>query len=136
MVRVKATGEITEVGRKVMKLLRAEEKKIRRGYAPPSDDDNGNTNSGTILSLDDVIDGTQESVWLEDHTNVENDVMTEMMEREFREMLTESQRSIYEECILKSMSYVEYGKVYGVCYQYVQKSVLRIRKKAKKFFSR
>ncbi len=32
MVRVKATGETTEVDREVMKALRNEEKKLRRSY--------------------------------------------------------------------------------------------------------
>ena len=32
MVRVKATGETTEVDREVMKMLRNEEKKLRRSY--------------------------------------------------------------------------------------------------------
>ena len=32
MVRVKATGEVTEVDREIMKALRAEEKKLRRSY--------------------------------------------------------------------------------------------------------
>ena len=32
MVRVKITGEVTEVDRKVMRILRAEEKRIRRSY--------------------------------------------------------------------------------------------------------
>ena len=30
MVRVKSTGEVTEVDRKVMRILRAEEKRLRR----------------------------------------------------------------------------------------------------------
>ena len=34
MVRVKATGETTEVDREVMKMLRNEEKKLRRSYDP------------------------------------------------------------------------------------------------------
>ena len=36
MVRVKATGETTEVDREVMKMLRNEEKKLRRSYDPVS----------------------------------------------------------------------------------------------------
>ena len=32
MVRVKRTGEVSEVDRKVMRILRAEEKRIRRSY--------------------------------------------------------------------------------------------------------
>ena len=43
MVRVKLTGEVTEVDREVMKSLRAEEKKLRRSYGTvgTSNDENG-----------------------------------------------------------------------------------------------
>ena len=37
MVRVKATGEVTEVEQKIMKVLRAEEKRIRRSYQDVDD---------------------------------------------------------------------------------------------------
>lgn len=43
MVRVKATGETTEVDREVMKMLRNEEKKLRRSYDP-----SGSSASGEI----------------------------------------------------------------------------------------
>lgn len=36
MVRVKRTGEVSEVDRKVMRILRAEEKRIRRSYGSDS----------------------------------------------------------------------------------------------------
>ncbi|MCD7785247.1 MAG: hypothetical protein LUH18_06675 [Oscillospiraceae bacterium] len=36
MVRVKLTGEVTKVARDVMKLLRAEENKMRRSFAGDS----------------------------------------------------------------------------------------------------
>ena len=55
MVRVKLTGEVTEVDREVMKSLRAEEKKLRRSYGTvgTSDDENGEEKSSdTVLSLD------------------------------------------------------------------------------------
>ena len=55
MVRVKATGEVTEVDREVMKSLRAEEKKLRRSYgavATSDDEDNAKKSSDTVLSLD------------------------------------------------------------------------------------
>ena len=55
MVRVKATGEVTEVDREVMKSLRAEEKKLRRSYGAvgtSDDEDNAKKSSDTVLSLD------------------------------------------------------------------------------------
>ena len=52
MVRVKATGEVTEVGREVMKALRAEEKRMRRSFAAESLDDEQVEGGNTVLSLD------------------------------------------------------------------------------------
>ena len=43
MVRVKRTGEVSEVDREVMRILRAEEKRIRRSYGSDntSEDEDG-----------------------------------------------------------------------------------------------
>lgn len=49
MVRIKATGEVTEVQRTVMQLLRTEEKRLRRGSRIPQDPDLGNSSRPTIL---------------------------------------------------------------------------------------
>ena len=45
MVRVKRTGEVSEVDRKVMRILRAEEKRIRRSYGSDntSEDEGGHS---------------------------------------------------------------------------------------------
>ena len=53
MVRVKITGEVTEVDREVMKILRVEEKRVRRSYG--TDDvyaDEPSDSTPTLLSLD------------------------------------------------------------------------------------
>ena len=55
MVRVKRTGEVSEVDRKIMRILRAEEKRIRRSYGTDNtseDEDGAEKNSDTVLSLD------------------------------------------------------------------------------------
>ena len=55
MVRVKKTGEVSEVNRDVMRVLRAEEKRIRRSYGSDStseDEDGAEKKSDTVLSLD------------------------------------------------------------------------------------
>ena len=54
MVRVKRTGEVSEVDRKVMRILRAEEKRIRRSYGSDNtseDEDGAEKISDTVLSL-------------------------------------------------------------------------------------
>jgi hypothetical protein len=53
MVRVKLTGEVTEVDREVMKLLRVEEKRLRRStQGVPIQSGDENEDRATILSLD------------------------------------------------------------------------------------
>lgn len=61
MVRVKSTGEVTEVDRKVMRILRAEEKRIRRSYGSDNtseDEDGAEKISDTVLSLDAIWNGS------------------------------------------------------------------------------
>ena len=138
MVRVKSSGEVCEVDRETMRMLRNEEKKLRRsmtGVPTPGKDKTGETT--TLLSLDFVsVEGAEDmgSAWLEDHTSLENDTITRMLEADFRCSLTASQLAIYESCLLGGMSYKEYAASRGVSYQSVQQTVILIRKKAAKIF--
>jgi hypothetical protein len=138
MVRVKSSGEVCEVDRETMRLLRNEEKKLRRsmtGVPALSKDKTGKTT--TLLSLDFVsVEGAEDMspAWLEDHTSMENDTITQMLEDEFRRSLTASQLAIYESCLLGGMSYKEFAASKGVSYQSVQQSIVLIRKKATKIF--
>ena len=69
MVRVKATGETTEVDREVMKALRNEEKKLRRSYdagGASDSEDSKDAQPSTVLSLDAVPeDDVKASAWLD-----------------------------------------------------------------------
>ena len=56
MVRVKLTGEVTEVAREVMKILRAEEKKLRRSFTGEASENSEDGDMNTILSLDALPD--------------------------------------------------------------------------------
>jgi hypothetical protein len=102
MVRIKSTGEETEVDREVMKALRAEEKWLRRRMtgAPVPGDEEATT---TILSLDYVsYEGGEDMspAWLESPENIENEVLVQLLETELRRSLTEKQLSFYEECLM------------------------------------
>ena len=75
MVRVKATGETTEGDREVMKMLRNEEKKLRRSYDPSGSSASGDeeeTQPSTILSLDAVPEDDVKSSggWLTKRTSL------------------------------------------------------------------
>ena len=59
MVRIKATGETTEVDHEVMKALRSEEKKLRRSYdagTSSESEEREEKQSSPILSLDMVTE--------------------------------------------------------------------------------
>ena len=58
-VGIKATGEVTEVDAEVMKLLRNEEKKMRRHIEEEIE-------LGTPLSLDCAVGDESNSAWLTD----------------------------------------------------------------------
>ena len=50
MVRIKATGEITEVERSVMQVLRSEEKRLRRTISPEQGPSREGKTAPTVLS--------------------------------------------------------------------------------------
>lgn len=137
MVRVKRTGETCEVNQATMRLLRSEEKKLRRSQAGvPVSGSHGEVKM-PLLSLDFVSVQEAEEMspaWLDDHSDIENDVIVKNLEREFRASLTDVQREIYVACLLNGLSYTEFAARKGVSYQSIQQAVLLIRKKAKKYF--
>ena len=95
MVRVKLTGEVTEVAREVMKILRAEEKKLRRSFTGEASEE-GEDGNETVLSLDALPDDDVKSAaWLQDTTDLEAEVMTEIMEKQFVSSLSDYQRKVY-----------------------------------------
>ena len=138
MVRVKLTGEVSEVDREVMRILRAEEKKLRRsmtGVPISGCDDPDET--ATLLSLDfvSVADAEEMSpAWLEDSHNLEEEVITKIMERDFRACLSERQLDVYICCLLGGMSMTDYAAEKGIDVSTVYEAKNDVRKKAKNFF--
>ena len=138
MVRVKLTGEVCEVSRETMRVLRNEEKKLRRSktgvpIAGCEDEDE----TATLLSLDfvSVQDAEEMSpAWLEDHNDMETSVITQMLEEGLRRSLTRVQLDIFLNCLLGGISYKDYADKKGVSYQSVQQAIILIRKKAQKIF--
>ena len=137
MVRIKETGETCEVSRDIMRLLRSEEKKLRRAQAGVPVSGCSEEIRASLLSLDYVsmVDAEGMSpAWLEAPSNLEEDVVTLILDEEFRKTLTPTQLDIYVSCILNGISYKDYADQKGVAYQSIQKAILLIRKKAQKFF--
>ena len=86
MVRVKRTGEVSEVDRKVMRILRAEEKRIRRSYGSDNtseDEDGAEKISDTVLSLDAMPeDDVKSAAWLADSRDCMEALITALKEKE------------------------------------------------------
>ena len=95
MVRVKRTGEVSEVDRKVMRILRAEEKRIRRSYGSDNtseDEDGAEKISDTVLSLDAMPeDDVKSAAWLADSRDCMEELITALKEKELLSILTEKQ---------------------------------------------
>ncbi len=138
MVRVKLTGEVTEVDREVMKILRAEEKKLRRSYGPgnTTEDENGvEKSSDTVLSLDALPeDDVKSSAWLADPHDFTTDITTTMLEQELIASLTDAQLDLYKKCIVGDKALREYAREEGINFKCAWKRRDLIQKKAKKIF--
>lgn len=127
-IRVKKTGETSEVTHEVMKFLRNEEKQMRREIAT------ANERGGADLSYDIVPVGEKDSTWLQDPINMENMFLGNIQLEEFKKLLTPLQCSVLEECIMGGKSHESYAEDHGVGKSSVSKHTALIRKKAKKFF--
>ena len=136
MVRVKSTGEVTEVDRDVMRLLRAEEKKLRRSMTgvPISGCED---ETATILTLDYVsYQGGEDmtSGWLEDKSDFTEEILNRLVLSEFVKQLTPKQQKVFKACIVEGKSSYQYAKEAGIRQPSVFETLTLIRKKAKKFF--
>lgn len=119
-------------------VLRNEEKKLRRfktgvPIAGCKDEDE----TATLLSLDfvSVQDAEEMSpAWLEDPNDLEETVLTSVMEQEFRLLLSERQLEVYHYCLLGGMSMTDYSKARGIDVSTVFEAKRDVQKKAKIFF--
>ena len=140
MVRVKATGETTEVDREVMKALRNEEKKLRRSYDTGGSSDSNDfeeKQSSPVLSLDAMPeDDVKTSAWLTDPHDFAEDVLLNLTIENFKATLTQNQKDVFICCMMNGESYAEYALRNGVRSQSVQETVCYIKKKAKNFFKK
>ena len=138
MVRVKLTGEVCEVSRETMRVLRNEEKKLRRSKTGvPIAGCENEDETATLLSLDfvSVQDAEEMSpAWLEDPNDLEETVLTSVMEQEFRLLLSERQLEVYHYCLLGGMSMTDYSKARGIDVSTVFEAKRDVQKKAKIFF--
>ena len=132
IVRVKRTGEVTEVDRKVMRVLRLEEKQMRRSFTSDDPDD---SQPQTILSLDIVSeDGVEGPAWLIDNHDYIQESYTKRWIRSFRRTLTEKQREVFDKIILGGMSVRKFAKQKGCNHKSVLETKNAVCKKIKNNF--
>ena len=137
MVRVKATGETTEVDREVMKMLRNEEKKLRRSYDPSGSSASGDeeeTQPSTILSLDAVPeDDVKSSGWLADKEDFTDGVLTKLVIQDFRATLNSIHLAIFDQCLLGDKTIRAFAEEYGLRKSTVWDIANALRKNFKNF---
>lgn len=129
-VRVKRTGEVTEVSHEVMKLLRREEKRMHHELEVQRDRTKRPLRLNTV-----TIDDSGES-WLKDPADMEEDVCTKCLTEDFRKTLTPKQRMFFDECLCNGLSQSEYARRHGISRACASRYGKFIRKKAKNFFQR
>ena len=129
MVRIKATNEVAEVTREIMRLLRAEEKQMRRLHPAAETDCDTAT-----LSLDTGDPQQGPSSWLADPSDFTQDIAFDMLEATFFQQLTTIQRDVYQAVIKDGLRPYDYAKHKGISPSAVTQHIQAIRRKAKKFF--
>ena len=138
MVRVKKTGEVSEVNRDVMRVLRAEEKRIRRSYGSDKtaeDEDGAEKFPDSVLSLDAMPeDDVKSAAWLTDSSDFIKEAELKMLEKELMQTLTPLQLDVYKACIINGQTPTAYAKGHNMKRQSVNDAITLIRKKAKKIF--
>ena len=136
MVRVKITGEVTEVDREVMKALRAEEKRIRRALR---------SNEGTVkdgiahqtrtFSLSAVSENELEkSDWLVDPTSDFANVEARLFVKSAMEMLSPLEQEIFSSCLLGEMPIRQFAERNGMRKSTAWDMANSIRKKLQEIF--
>ena len=127
--KVKSTDEVCEVDYEVMKFLRNEEKKKQRDKTQI--DENG----GSELYLNTLSDGETGEFWLKDPHNFEDEAIQKLMIREFEKQLTDTQISVFRECLLCGKTQSEYAAEHGISAAGVSKHIKLIRNKINIFLS-
>ena len=90
------------------------------------------------MSLDAIRDGgsMDEAAWLLDtRQRIDSEVLTAELTDAFCKMLTDSQRSIFTECLIEGKSQSAYAAEHGMARQSVHDTIALIRKKAKIYFA-
>lgn len=132
LVRVKSTGEVTQVEHEVFKLLNAEAVRwYRSNNQNTTENKNENSSKKCVVSvsLSELSDAEQLHLVTNSMGELEEMVATEMLEMEFKTLLTEKQLVIYEHCITQGESFSHCARQLKLSDSTVRQTVNVIRKK-------
>lgn len=132
-VRVKLSGEVSEVSPEVMRLLRADEKRLRRETTPV----HNKTELGAYALQTYEIKHPSALAYIcivDNGTDVSEKVVSKIQCQLFESLLTPNQREAFKCCILGGEKKSEYAKSRGISPASVTKVIKQIREAAKKFW--
>lgn len=143
MVRVRLTREECEVDRETFRLLRAEEKRLRRELSLPADVDDLSPQAAVAQSIKhplplDVVDidkDSERTSWYFDPHDIETGMVSALAEKAFLDTLTPRQAEVYQYCISGRYKKSEYAKLRGLSPSRVSRTLQQIRVAAKNFFA-
>ena len=131
-VKIKSSGETVEVNEQIMKILRAEEKKLYREFETMShfnSDDPGKKTKSSILcpafylnAIDEDVNESESFVLADPH-NFEDEIIAEDLERRFASLLTESQKEVFYCVMLGGEKQSEYAKRKGVTDRAIRRTI-------------
>lgn len=139
MVKIKATGEVTEVPAEVMRFLRCVEKREVR--QKQQNTIKISTQDGTVMQEFPVTEvsleyldneGAYRHLDIPSAINVERFVYTKMAIEQTVENLSPAQKQAFQACMYNGVSQREYAKEKEVYKSSVDKMIRSIRKKMKK----
>ena len=119
-VKLKSTGETTEVSREVMRCLRNEERRMRREIKSAAEN--------PVMQIDQVSESTVTN------DSFETEIMLGIIESDMLKTLTDRQRHIYNACVRNGIPMSEFAAENGVSKQSIQHGMKLIRKKMKKLY--
>ena len=126
-VRIRNTNEVVEVNLETMRFLRNQEKRVYRDIINTKD---------TLLSLDALNENDERTEeWLIDKYCFEDDILFNIIEKEFLKTLTEHQIEIFLNVIKNDESRACFARKNQVCFRTITRHIEMIRKKYKKFFN-
>lgn len=136
-IRIKRTGEVTEVSDETFKLLRNEAMAMYRKQkgVPVYGKKNGKSvlmTHITMLSIDMVED--MPAGWLSYDADIEGALHIKSVEEMLEQALTQRQLDIYQCCIQQGITAAEYARNNNVSKPFVSKTLKQIKELAKQFF--